>query len=133
MERPGKVAMPEATVTAEPPVSVPPPGLVAMARLTVVALSAVSTLPLASSTATVTEGVTVAPAATLEGPWMKASLVGGPGVTLKAAEVGLAVPALLGAVVSRLDVAVGVLDGDRHRGGDGRTGSDVGRALDKGQ
>src|SRR5271157_413797 len=98
MERPGKVAMPEATVTAEPPVSVPPPGLVAMARLTVVALSAVSTLPLASSTATVTEGVTLAPAATLEGPWMKARWVGAPGVTLKAAEVAAVYDGVLEAV-----------------------------------
>ena len=89
MERPEKVATPEATVTAEPPVRVPPPGLVPMARLTVVALSVVSTLPLASSTATVTAGLMVAPAAALEGPWMKASLVGGPvtAVMLKAAEV----------------------------------------------
>src|SRR5271165_1676026 len=97
MERPGKVAMPEATVTAEPPVSVPPPGLVAMARLTVVALSAVWTLPLASSTATVTEGVTVAPAATLEGPWMKARWVGA-AVTLKAAEVAAVYDGVLEAV-----------------------------------
>ena len=44
-----------------------------------VALSVVSMLPLASSTATVTAGVMAAPAATLEGPWTKTSLVGGPG------------------------------------------------------
>ena len=90
MERPEKVAIPAETVTAEPPVSVPPAGLVPMARLDLVALSVVSTLPLASSTATVTAGVMVAPAAALEGPWMKASLVGGPvapAVMLKAAEV----------------------------------------------
>ena len=49
-----------------------------MARLTVVALSEVSTLPLASSTATFTAGVMAAPAAVLEGPWTKASLAGGP-------------------------------------------------------
>ena len=49
-----------------------------MARLTVVALSEVSTLPLASSTATVTAGLMAAPAAVLEGPWTKASLAGGP-------------------------------------------------------
>ena len=35
-------------------------------------------LPLASSTATVTAGVMVAPTAVFEGPWTKASLVGGP-------------------------------------------------------
>ena len=70
--------MPEATVTAEPPLRVPPAGLVPMARLTWVALSEVSTLPLASSTATVTAGVMAAPTAVLEGPWTKASLVAGP-------------------------------------------------------
>ena len=90
MERPGKVATPEATVTAEPPLRVPPAGLVPMARLTFVALSEVSMLPLASSTATRTGGVMVAPAVALEGPWTKASLVGGPVVLalmLKGAEV----------------------------------------------
>ena len=78
MESPENLAIPAVTVTAEPPVSVPPAGLVPMARLTVVALSVVSTLPLASSTATVTAGLMVAPGAALEGPWIKASLVGGP-------------------------------------------------------
>ena len=39
------------------------------------ALSEVSMLPLASSTATFTAGVMTAPAAALEGPWTKASLV----------------------------------------------------------
>ena len=47
--RPEKVAMPLATVTAEPPLSVPPVGLVPMARLTLVVLSAVSMLPLPAS------------------------------------------------------------------------------------
>src|SRR5215470_17571967 len=79
MDRPEKVATPEATVTAEPPLRVPPAGLVPMARLTVVALSEVSMLPLASSTATLTAGLIAAPAAALEGPWTKASLAGGPG------------------------------------------------------
>src|SRR5438477_119458 len=56
MDSPEKVATPEATVMAEPPLRVPLAGLVPMARLTVVALSEVSMLPLASSTATVTAG-----------------------------------------------------------------------------
>ena len=59
--------------------SVPPPGLVPMARLTVVALSEVSTLPLASSTATVTAGEMAAPAVAVVGCWTKASWVGGSG------------------------------------------------------
>ena len=87
MDRPGKVATPATTVTAEPPVSVPPLGLVPIARLTVVALSPVSTLPLASSTATVTAGVTAEPALVLVGPWRKASWVATPGVMLKVDDV----------------------------------------------
>jgi len=90
MERLWKVAMPEATVTAEAPLRVPPAGLVPMAMLTWVALSVVSMLPLASSTATRTAGVMVLPAVVLVGPWTKASLVGGPAVLalmLNAAEV----------------------------------------------
>ena len=65
-----------------------------------VALSVVSTLPLASSTATVTAGVMAAPAAMLEGPWTKASLVGGPigAVTLKAADVAAVCEGVLEAV-----------------------------------
>ena len=78
MERPEKVATPEETVTAEPPLSVPAAGLVPMASVTWVELSDVSTLPLASSTATLTAGVMTAPALALEGPWTKASLVEGP-------------------------------------------------------
>ena len=96
IERLEKVATPATTVTAAPPVRVPPPGLVPMARLTVVALSVVSMLPLASSTATVTAGEMVAPAAVLEGPWTNASWVAAPGVMLKADEVA--------------DVWVGVLE-----------------------
>ena len=87
MESPEKVATPATTVTAEPPVRVPPPGLVPMARLTVVALSLVSTLPLASSTATVTAGLMAEPAAALVGPWTNASCVAAPGVMLKADDV----------------------------------------------
>src|SRR5215472_12393631 len=99
MDRPEKVATPEATVTAEPPLRVPPAGLVPMARLTVVALSAVSMLPLASSTATVTAGVMVAPAAVFDGPWTKASLAGGPvPVMVKAAEVAAVYDGELAAV-----------------------------------
>ncbi len=59
-------------MTAAPPVSVPPPGLVPMARVTFVVLSPVSTLPLASSTATVTAGDIVAPATVVVGLWTKA-------------------------------------------------------------
>src|SRR5215470_3694778 len=88
MDRPEKVAMPEATVTAAPPLRVPPEGLVPMASDTLVALSEVSTLPLASSTATVTAGVIAELAPVADGPWMKASLVAGPvPVMLNAAEV----------------------------------------------
>ncbi len=87
MERPEKVATPATTVTAVPPVSVPPPGLVPMARPIVVLPSPVSTLPLASSTATVTAGVIGRPAAVLVGPWTKASWAGAPDVMLKADEV----------------------------------------------
>ena len=61
------VATPAETVTADPPLSVPPPGLVPMVRLIWVLLSPVSTLPLASSTATVTAGDTAEPAAVLVG------------------------------------------------------------------
>src|SRR5262245_61127511 len=78
MDRPEKVAIPEATVTAEPTLRVPQAGLVPIAKITWVALSEVSMLPVASSTATVTAGVMVAPAAVLEGPRTKASLAGGP-------------------------------------------------------
>src|SRR5215467_194411 len=99
METPEKVATPDTTVTAEPPLRFPPAGLVPMARLTLVALSEVSMLPLASSTATVTAGVIVPPAAVLEGPWIKASLAGAPGpVTLKAAEVAAVLEGVLEAV-----------------------------------
>src|SRR5262249_59812567 len=79
MDRPEKGAIPEPPVTAEPPLRVPPAGLVPIARLTWVALSEVSTLPLASSTATVTAGGMAAPAAVLDGPRTKASLTRGPG------------------------------------------------------
>ncbi len=58
-----------------------------MARLTVVVWSPVSTLPLASSTATVTAGAMAAPACAVVGPWTKASCVATPGVMLKADEV----------------------------------------------
>ena len=58
-----------------------------MVRPIVVALSPVSTLPLASSTATVTAGVIVAPATVVLGPTMKARCVGAPGVMSKADEV----------------------------------------------
>ena len=81
------MATPAVTGTADPPLSVPPLGLVPMARPTVVLLSPVSTLPLASSTATVTAGVIVAPATVVLGPTRKARCVGVPGVTSKADEV----------------------------------------------
>ena len=101
MDRPEKVAMPEATVTAEPPLRVPPPGLVPMARLTC---------------GGVVRGLDVAvgvldrhrhgraswsaPAAVLEGPWTKASLAGGPtpALMLKAAEVAAVYDGVLEAV-----------------------------------
>src|SRR5262249_61855097 len=68
MDRPEKVATPETTVTAAPPLRVPPAGLVPIARLTFVALSETTILPLASSTATLTPVVIVAPPAVLDGP-----------------------------------------------------------------
>lgn len=89
MERPAKVATPADTVTAEPPVSVPAPGLFPMARVTVVVLLPVSTLPLASSTATVTAGEMAEPACALLGPWMNTRLFAAPGVTVKADEVAV--------------------------------------------
>ena len=58
-----------------------------MTRLTVVVLLPVSTLPLASSTAMVTEGEMDEPAAVFVGCWTKASFVAVPGVTLKADDV----------------------------------------------
>ena len=86
-ERLAKVATPAETGIAAPPPNDPPPGLVPMARLTVVVLSPVSTLPLASSTATVTAGVMVEPATVSLGPWTKASWVAAPGVMSKADDV----------------------------------------------
>ena len=87
MDRPEKVAMPAATGTAVPPVSVPPPALFPNASATVVPLSPVSTLPAASSTATVTAGAIVAPATVVLGPTMKASLAAAPSVMSKDDEV----------------------------------------------
>src|SRR5215469_16023736 len=98
MDRPEKVATPAATVTAEPPLSVPPAGLVPMVRLPVVALLEVSMLPLASSTATFTAGVMVEPAAVLAGPCTKASLAGGRTPALLKAAHGVAARAGSGAV-----------------------------------
>ena len=68
------------------------------ARLTWVVLSEVSMLPLASSTATVTAGVMVVPAAVLDGPWRNANSVGVPGVILKAADVAAVYEGVLDAV-----------------------------------
>src|SRR5271157_2643214 len=98
MERPEKVAMPAETVAAALPASAPLPGLVPMARVTWVALSPVSTLPSASSTATVTAGVMAEPAAVLLGPWTKTSWVAVPGDTLKADEVATVYEGVLDAV-----------------------------------
>jgi hypothetical protein len=86
-ERPAKVAMPAAAVTAAPPVSVEVPGLVPMARLTWSVLSAVTTLPKESSRATVTAGAIEEPARALVGWVTKTSLLAAPAVMLKAAEV----------------------------------------------
>ena len=62
--------------------SVPPPGLAAMARLILSLLSEATRLLLESRTSTCTAGVMAAPAAVLEGPWTKASLVAGPSVVV---------------------------------------------------
>ena len=53
----------------------------------VVLLSPVSTLPLESSTATVTAGEIAEPACALEGCWMNTSCVADPGVMLNVEEV----------------------------------------------
>src|ERR1700722_11021622 len=92
------VATPEATVSAEPPLSVPALGLVPMARVICVELSPVSTLPLASSTDTATAGEMAEPAAALVGPWVKTSLVAAPGVMSKADEVATVKDGVLEAV-----------------------------------
>src|SRR5437588_97242 len=77
---------PLATVRVVVPDRVPPPALVPMARVIVVLLSVVTTLPLASSTATDTENVPV-PVAWMLAPeagcTVKASWVAAPGVMLK--------------------------------------------------
>src|SRR5213593_2292286 len=92
MAQPVKLATPLETVTGPKPpaleqVSTPPLGLLLIASVTVVALSAVSTLPLASSTATEAEKVPV-PVARMFAPeagWLvKASCVAVPAVMLKA-------------------------------------------------
>ena len=67
----------------------PPPALFPKVSATVVVLSPISTLPLASSTATVTAGEMADPAAALVSCWTKASLVAGPGVMLKPDEVAI--------------------------------------------
>src|SRR5208283_5891707 len=69
-----------------------------MARLTVVALSEVSTLPLASSTATVTAGEMAEPAAALEGSWTNAKWLASPTVMLNAVEVAAVYEGVLEAV-----------------------------------
>ena len=69
-----------------------------MARLTVVALSAVSTFPLASSTATVTAGLMAEPTAVLLGPWTKARWSAAPGKMVKVVEVACVWEGLLEAV-----------------------------------
>ena len=98
IDKPGKVATPTVTVTAEPPVRVPPLGLVPMARLMEVPLSPVWTLPLASSTATVTAGVIAEPAALLVGPCTKARWLAGDGVMLKVDDVAPVYAGVLAAV-----------------------------------
>ena len=92
MARPENVATPEATVTAEPPVRVPESGFVPIATLTCVVLFPVSTLPVASSTATVTAGEIVEPAAVLDGPWRKARWVGVPGESVIVDDVAMTTP-----------------------------------------
>src|SRR5438309_270170 len=87
MAQPVKLATPLDTVTVNPPVfvqlSTPDDGFVPIARVTKVALSPVSTLPLASSTATVTDGVIVALAAVLLGCCVYTSWVAAPTLMLK--------------------------------------------------
>ena len=100
MERPEKVATPRGHRDGRAAAERPAAGVGPDGQAHVVALSPVSTLPLASSTATVTAGVIVAePAAVLDGPWTKASCGGGrPGVMLKADEVAAVYEGVLDAV-----------------------------------
>ena len=86
MERPEKVATPDdhrdGRAAGEGPAArVGPDGQ------SPVVLSPVSTLPLASSTATVTAGAMDEPARALVGRWTKTSWVAVPGVILKADDV----------------------------------------------
>jgi hypothetical protein len=74
IERAAYVATPWETVTWPPPDSVPPAGFDPKASVTFVVLSPVTTLPDASSTATVTVG-RLAPAVDPAGCDVKASLV----------------------------------------------------------
>src|SRR5437773_1004380 len=90
MAQPVKLATPLATVRVRPPVlvqlSTPADGLVPIARVTVVALSAVTTLPLTSSTATATanDPVPVAWMLALVAGWLvKTSCVAEPAMMLK--------------------------------------------------
>ena len=94
-DSPEKVATPATTATGDPPVRVAPLGLAPKARPTVVVLSAVSTLPLASSTATVTAGLMAAPAAALVGFCVKASWAAGPGVNVMVDDVATTSPSVV--------------------------------------
>ena len=65
-----KVATPLTTVAWPPPVRVPVFGLVPIASVTLVVLSVVTTLPFASSTATVSGGAIASPASAVVGCWV---------------------------------------------------------------
>src|SRR5690242_13622260 len=77
MERSVNVATPLAAATESVPESAPPAGLLAIASVTV-APEAVTMFPAASSMATRTDGVMVAPAGVFTGLCWKASLAGAP-------------------------------------------------------
>ena len=81
-----KVATPLTAAAVSVPPSVPLPGFVPRAIVTL-EVFVVTTLPLASSTATWTAGAMLAPAAVLLGWALKTSLLAAAGVMLNAAEV----------------------------------------------
>src|SRR5262249_60641801 len=87
MDRLLKEATPATAATVSVPLRVPPPGLLPSATVTLEA-SVVTTLLKASSTCTVTAGLSEAPAVVLVGCWPKARWCAAAAVMVKAREVG---------------------------------------------
>src|SRR5512140_2440455 len=98
MDRLENVATPALADTVVVPESVPPPGLVPIATV-MLAVELVTVLLNASCTVTCTAGAIAAPAATLLGWTVKASLVAAAGLMMNVEEVAPASP---------LDAAVSV-------------------------